>query len=349
MIGWYVHHVGMGHATRATAVARELTVPVTGLGSGPRPAGWHRSWVDLPLDDRDPVPAADADVTAHGRLHWVPRGHPGLGRRTARLATWMAEHRPALVVVDVSVEVTLLTRLAGVPVVVVALPGRRVDPAHEVAYDVADALLAPWPAGTHETTWPDRWRAKTWTVGGIGRFDGRARSAPPRRDGPSSPRRVLVLWGAGSRAPAAGQVDQAAAATPGWHWQVRVPGSPGELWTDLEAADVVVTHGGQNAVAEVAAARRPAVVVAQPRPFGEQAATAAALDALGIAVGVDGWPAAAEWPALLGRAATLGGEGWSRWSTGRGAAAAAGHLERLAGGAGASAPPHRPEPEQAFR
>jgi hypothetical protein len=34
----------------------------------------------------------------------------------------------------------------------------------------------------------------------------------------------------------------------------------------LQEADVVVTHAGQNAVAEVAAARRPAVLVPQAAP-----------------------------------------------------------------------------------
>ena len=338
MIGWYVHHVGLGHATRASAVGRHLAVPVTGLGSGPPPTGWTGEWLDLPRDDRDPVPAADSDVTAHGTLHWVPRHHRGLAARHARLATWLQAERPDLVVVDVSVEVALVTRLFGVPVVVVALPGRRADRAHELAYDVADALLAPWPAGTHEMTWPERWRAKTWTVGAIGRFDGQERADREDREP-----RVLVLWGAGGRSTTAGEVDAAVAATPGWRWQMREPGSPGDLWADLARADVVVTHGGQNAVAEVAAARRPAVVVAQPRPFGEQAATAAAVDALGIAVGVEGWPPAARWPELLRRAVDRGGAGWSRWSTGHGAATAAAHVVRAAAafaGPDAASRPH---------
>jgi hypothetical protein len=348
VIGWYVHHVGLGHATRATTVARHLSLPVTGLGSGPAPAGWVGPWVGLPRDDRDPAPGPDADVTAHGRLHWVPRHHPGLAGRSARLATWMAEHRPALVVVDVSVEVTLLTRLAGVPVVVVALPGHRDEPAHEVAYDVAEAILAPWPAGTHDHDWPNRWRTKTWTVGAIGRFDERAVPRATTR-GRTGTGRVLVLWGAGGPGADPQQLDAARAATPGWRWRVREPGSAGDLWADLVDADVVVTHGGQNAVAEVAAARRPAVVVGQSRPFGEQTATAAAVDSLGIAVGVAGWPDASAWPQLLRRASGLGGAGWSRWSTGGGAAAAARHLERLAEALTGTDAAHRPDREEELR
>ena len=75
----------------------------------------------------------------------------------ATLASWIARERPAAVVVDVSVEVALLARLCGTPVVVVALPGERTDRTHRAAYDLADALLAPWPAEAHARDWPASW------------------------------------------------------------------------------------------------------------------------------------------------------------------------------------------------
>ena len=329
MIGWYVHHVGLGHATRAVSVARRLRHPVVGLGSGDAPPGWPGAWVPLARDDSAVAPAVDE--TARGTLHWVPRHDTGLAHRHARVAAWVAQARPTLLVVDVSVEVALLARLCGVPVVVVALPGEREDRPHALAHDLAEAILAPWPSGTHERGWPRHWVAKTWAVGAIGRFD----DLPVERDHPTRPgdggrRRVLVLWGAGDDGPDAGDLAAAQAATPGWSWSLRRPGSSGDLWADLLAADVVVSHGGQNAVAEVAAARRPAVVVARPRPHDEQVATAAAVERLGIAVGLGCWPAATDWPALLERALARGGDGWARWSTGTGAADAARLVHALA-------------------
>jgi UDP-N-acetylglucosamine:LPS N-acetylglucosamine transferase len=102
-----------------------------------------------------------------------------------------------------------------------------------------------------------------------------------------------------------------------------------DVWTALLDADVVVCHGGQNAVAEVAAARRPAVVIAQPRPYQEQAATAAALDRLGIATGLHRWPEGSDWPGLLERALERGGSGWKAWSTGHAARDVAAFLEKL--------------------
>ncbi|WP_020143330.1 glycosyltransferase [Terracoccus sp. 273MFTsu3.1] len=352
MIGWYVHHQGLGHLTRLQAVAEHLGTPVTGISSLPAPDGWASEWLQLDRDDRMPADeVARADPTAGDVLHWVPRHDAGLARRAAALTEWVTRTRPSLVVVDVSVEVATLVRLCGVPVVVLAMPGERTDRPHVLAYDLADALLAPWPEAAHATGWPASWRDKLWAVGGISRFDDRV---PARRrtslgssaggiealaDGPeagpepeeASSRRVLVLWGGGGRSTSAVEVAAARAATPGWEWVERGPDSPSpDLWADLESADVVVTHGGQNAVAEVAAARRPAIVVAQPRPFDEQVATAAAVDRLGAAVGVPAWPLATAWPGLLEQALDRGGEGWRRWSTGNGAASAAARLDELA-------------------
>ena len=91
----------------------------------------------------------------------------------------------------------------------------------------------------------------------------------------------------------------------------------------------MVRHAGQGSVADVALARRPAVVLAQPRPHGEQEATAVALDRLGLASTDRGWPDADRWPGLLARAVETGGAGWERWG-GDGARAAAALLDRLA-------------------
>ena len=48
-------------------------------------------------------------------------------------------------VVDVSVEVAILVRLLGVPVVVMAMPGDRIDAPHDLVYQAADHILAAWP------------------------------------------------------------------------------------------------------------------------------------------------------------------------------------------------------------
>lgn len=328
MIGWYVHHQGRGHLTRMQAVARHLGSPVTGLSTLPPPEGWEHRWVQLPRDDTA-LPGPHTDVDANGVLHWAPLQHRGVGDRAAAITAWVARTRPRLVVTDVSVETALLVRLCGVPVVVVALPGDRTDRAHRTAYDLAEGLLAPWPEGAHDTDWPAAWRAKTHFVGGLSRFDGAPRPLPGTG---RATRRALLLWGGGGRDTPAHAVDAAREATPGWEWSECSPEHPSaDLWGDLCSADVVVTHAGQNAVADVAAARAAAVVIAQRRPFDEQAATAGAVGRLRLAEGRTSWPETQEWPDVLEHAVRRGGRGWSRWSTGRGAQEAAARLDALVG------------------
>ena len=320
MIGFYVHHQGVGHLSRSEAIARHVVSagePVVGLSSRSSPKGWPGAWLRLARDD-DPAGTRTTDPSAGGALHWAPIDHAGLRRRMAALAAWAAAEQPTSVVVDVSVEVAVFLRTMGVPVVLMAQPGQREDPPHQLAYRLADTLVAPWPAWAEVLHGGELWRAKTVHVGAISRFDGRA--ASPRRGGRH--RRVVVLSGAGGTRLRAEQVEAARAATPGWTWTVL--GSPGPRWEPdpwplLCGADVVVTHAGQNAVADVAAARAPAIVIAQDRPHGEQYATAAALDRGRLAGVRSDWPDPDEWPALLDRATAHGGARWSSWSPGDGA------------------------------
>ncbi|MFJ8558122.1 glycosyltransferase [Streptomyces microflavus] len=332
MIGYYVHHQGNGHLHRARSIAAHCPLTVTGLSSLPAPDDWPGPWVRLPRDD-DGDPTAFGDVTAGGRLHWAPVLHAGLRGRMAQIAEWIAATSPALLVSDVSVEVALLGRLLGTPTAVVAMRGERTDPPHRTAYDLAELLLAPWPSTLPEPGWPRHWEAKTVHTGAFSRFDGRAPApAHDPTDGPRL-RRVLLLMGSGGRDISTTEVAAARAASPGWQWTT-LGGPDGrwsaDPWPALCAADVVVTHAGQNALAECAAARRPAVVVPQERPFGEQAATGRALTRGRLAVVATRWPKAQDWTTLLEQARVHGGERWSRWAPGDGAARAASALAEAA-------------------
>lgn len=325
MIGYYVHHHGNGHLHRARSIAAHCPLPVTGPSSLPAPDGWPGPWVRLPRDD-DGDPGAFGDVTAGGRLHWAPVLHAGLRGRMARIAEWIAATSPALLVSDVSVEVALLARLLGTPTAVVAMRGERADPPHRKAYDLADLLLAPWPSTLPEPGWPRHWQAKTVHTGAFSRFDGRDPVPAHESADGTRLRRVLLLMGSGGRDISTSEVAAARAASPGWQWTT-LGGPDGRWsaapWPALCTADVVVTHAGQNALAECAAARRPAVVVPQDRPFGEQAATGRALTRGRLAVVTARWPQAHDWAALLEQAHAFGGNRWSQWAPGDGAARAA--------------------------
>jgi Glycosyltransferase family 28 C-terminal domain len=318
MIGYYVHHHGRGHLHRAATIARAMDTPVVALSSLPRPDDPEpfADWVELARDDQD----ADArDHDGHQRLHWAPLGSPGYRARMHRVSNWLANAKPDLVVVDVSVEVTTLCRVLGVPVVVVAGTGRRDDAAHQLAYGLADRILAPWPGELYQPTHLDPHAAKTSYVGAFSRFDGLHATPPPQVP------RVLLLLGAGGASIDDRALTDARAATPEYTWLA--PGVDGTPWADdvwgaLCGADIVVTHAGMNALAEVAAARRPAIVVPQTRPFAEQATTGEVLRRHRLATVATRWPASAAWNNLLDTTRAER-ERWTSWNPGDGAARAA--------------------------
>ena len=335
MIGYYVHHLGQGHAETARCIAARLTDDVTVLSSLARPPGWPGQWLTLPRDDDE---ATALEPSAHGQLHWAPLGHRGLRDRMATITRWIEHAAPSVLVVDVSVEVAALARLMGVPVVTIVLPGKRRDPAHRLGYGLAEAMLAPWPAAVSSflLDGDSSWNGKIRHVGAFSRFDGRApHAAAPHAAAVRHRRSVLVLAGRGGSGISGRDLRQAAAATPGWTWTT-LGGATGrwaeDPWPALCRADVVVTHGGLNSLAAVAAARKPAVVVPQARPHDEQLMTARALVRAGLAIVAHSWPRAARWPGLLHAAAELGGERWAHWSPGTGAQAAAGIIESVAAG-----------------
>ncbi len=309
LTGWYVHHHGAGHLTRFRAVRPHLAGVVVVFSSMPEPDGLPpaTSWVRLDLDNDHGPGAPDpagADPTVGGLLHWAPLGHPGHAQRLAVIADAIAARRFDRFVVDVSVEVALLVRLLGVATVVVTQPGDRSDGPHRLAYASASRVLAPWPAGAHRSAAVDR----LVEVGGISRFDGRPRDAEPK------PGTVLVLGGGLVEGDFAEHVARAAAATPGTSWHL----AGGSTWVDdpweaLQQAEVVVAAAGQNSVADLAAADARAVIVPQPRPFDEQAATGRILAERRLAVVEPAWPDDDAWPAVLGRARSLRPD-WSLWS-----------------------------------
>ena len=308
MIGYYVHHQGLGHLQRMRCIAEHLDEPLTVLSS----LTDHRSdrpSVQLPLDNQH----GSVDPTANGTLHWVPRHDDGLRRRMALIADWINATDPDLMVVDVSVEVAMLCRLMGVPTVVAAMRGDRLDRAHRAAYDSAQALLAPWAAEFAVAEWPDAWHHKTFHAGAISRFGDRHPPAVIEHDGAL---RVLVLWGTGGGGRPDHAVAVAAAANPDVQWRLAsaAPDDAAAVWDLLTWADVVITHGGQGAIGEVAAARRPAVVIAADRPHDEQSATVQALGEAGLAIALQGWPEPSGWPDLLRSALHLGGHRWGRWA-----------------------------------
>lgn len=338
MIGWYVHHHGWGHMTRMQAIRPHLGDEVTVFSSLPEPASLppETVWVQLPSDS-DAVVGPDGvrreahqlgDVTAGGTLHWAPLGHPGHQARLAAIAEWVAIHPTSAFVVDVSVEVTILARLLGLPTISVAQPGDRTDAPHRLGYDLADRILAPWAPGTIPATALVGREDRVRSVGAISRYDGRARTeADAEAD---DVRRVLFL-GLALDPVRLAQTRELLSAD-GWVVESAGAGSDDridDVWPLLCRATVVVSAAGQNSIADLAAADARAVVIAQERPFDEQREMARVLAAHGLAQTVAADASPAEVVDSIRRAADTAPR-WDVWQVSGSAARAAGAIEELA-------------------
>ena len=307
-IGWYVHHQGAGHLQRARLVAAALPRPCTILGTL---TGFDTAGLDIldlpddrPLGGSDAFDGLDGEAGRPEALHYAPLNHPGLRARMACVADWVARTKPALIVVDVSVEVALFARLLSVPTVVVRLSGTRTDQPHLEAFRSATRVLAPFPAALDGTGVPDWVRAKTFYAGFLG-----APSQPASQTG----REILVVFGRGGAGGRFADLAAAAHAVPDRPWHVLGPvvgsgAAPDNLhlhgWVaDVEAwvarAALLIGGGGDGLVALAAAQAKRFICLPEERAYGEQTEKADALARLGAAIVHPGWPRPSAWPELI--------------------------------------------------
>lgn len=306
-IGYYVHHHGHGHLARALAIAARAPGEFTLIGTGLAGRYGAIDILDLP-DDR----LADADFDGRDgetdrlrSLHYAPLDHPGVRDRMAMIANWIASARPALMVVDVSVEIAMLARLLSVPTVYVRLAGRRDDLPHAEAFRGARALLCPFHGELDSPDLP-RWiTARSHHFPGL---SGRAATVAVESD------LIVAVFGRGGR-PGNGEALAALARSlPKRRVEVLGPILlPGDMPANLHvrgwiedaeervaSAGLVIGSAGDGVVNAVIAAGRPFVCLPQERPFDEQFEKARRLDKLGAAVVLGEWPQ--DWTPVIAEA-----------------------------------------------
>ncbi len=336
-VGYYAHHQGAGHVTRALTIAAHLPGSVTLFGSS-LPSETELTNVTLCHlpSDYDEHALVDTPVG----LHYAPLAVNGLRERMGAMVDWFRSSWPCLLVVDVSVEVALFARLCGVPTVYVRQRGHRLDQAHTLAYACASRLLAPYPAQLEEPDTPLEWTLKTDYVGSISRY---GRSPSMRQ---TNHRHVTVITGFGGTELTVARLVDAARACHDWQWTVLGPvaddpsiptppnlqllGMVNDPLPWLTSAHVVVGSAGDNLVSEIADLRCRFICVPEVRPFGEQQSVGERLGGAGLAIHCAVWPAAESWPSLLDRAAELSPANWTTFADGTGGQRAASAITRTA-------------------
>ncbi|WP_417739607.1 glycosyltransferase [Rosistilla oblonga] len=357
-IGFYVHYHGLGHKHRTEAILQHLQIPASVVTSRIDTLDWSgptlQQVVGIACDIDDVSPRGLPYARDVHSLHYAPLWCEPITRRVAQYTAWLDEARPDVMVVDVSAEISMLTRLASIPQVVMRQHGDRNDPAHQDAYRAAHSLLAPFPKSMEDDQTPGWVQTKTIYLDGFCRQQTAQKNSQNSQNsqiaslaaGESSDApTIVVMFGRGGNADVHDRLRAAARRVPEYRWRVvgiAAPESaamPDNLqyvgWVDdpmpyVREADIVVTAAGHNSVMEIGHARRRLIAIAQQRPFDEQIRKAAILDREGLAVGLSQWPDTDQWPELLERAGRLDPRRWDAIFAADGAAQAAAHLQRVA-------------------
>ena len=252
--------------------------------------------IHLPMDTVNEV---DEHYIPHNpveSLHYAPLNVSGLRDRNRILAEFFAEQYPLLLIVDVSVEITILARLCGVPTIVVRQHGNRNDPAHLAAYQSASALLAPYPETMQrqEAKWLTD---KTIYAGGLSRYN-----IMNGFEHPDKGFTVAVLTGSGGTSIDLRLICYLARHCSNWNFDVIGLPKPetkdlpenimfhGHLQDPLEllvSASVVIGNAGHNTVMEMASLNKRFIAIPEDRPFDEQIQKAEILEELGLATVIE--------------------------------------------------------------
>lgn len=350
-VGFYVHYHGLGHKHRAESFLRHLTVPASIITSRIDTLPWQGPTLTEVVGlacDNDGV---HEDGAKHAEqvpaLHYAPLWTDTITRRVSQYAAWLDRAKPDLVVVDVSAEISMLTRLASIPQIVVRQHGNRDDPGHVNAYAAAHSLLAPFPEIMEDSSTPAWVRDKTVYLNGFCKAADRRDSSDRTVKGNGSAQRptVVALFGRGGSTDVFCELVSAATSVREYDWLVVGKDSPNDRnlpdnlhflgWVDdpgsfMASADLVVTAAGHNSVMEAGRIGRPMIAIAEPRPFDEQVHKADILQRERLAVGLHRWPSAQQWPAIIRQAKQLKMSVWETIFQKDGAIQGAEHICKVA-------------------
>lgn len=283
-IGIYIDHLGDGNKSRAIAIARQAPDHFTLIGSGLTGKSAALSVLELPDDQ----PQAAQHGAANDNL-------AGTRRRTRMISNWIEAAEPALLLVDVSLQVAALARLTATPTAYMRLSGKRDDQPHLEAFHAAEAVLCPYHCVLEAETTPQWLRDRSHY------FPGLTPDIAPNR---SADKRLLVVRDRQFNSLSTDKLLSLARTLPDWRIDV-IGGHQSEAaqaanlyfhgWIDHPAhfvaeSTIVMGTAGDGLIAAVSSAGKPFICLPQADPFGGQFEKAVRLEALNAATVCRRWP-----------------------------------------------------------
>ena len=290
-LAFYVHHHGAGHFTRTAQIITRLTgYHITLLGSNLKPFAHllpkNIQVIHLPMDTEEVQDLYFHNGNTVDALHYAPLNVKGISDRVAIMTEFFRSAFPMVLVVDVSVEVTLLARLAGIPTIVMRQHGLRDDLPHLMAYQSAECLLAPFSSSIAPLS--AKWvEEKTIYTGGFSRFS-------QSKSNIEIPHQVAVIVGSGGTSINTSFLEFLAISSPDFYFLIigKIEGKPiehthieylGHLDEPKEVLDqccIVIGNTGHNTVMEMASLNKRFIGIPESRPFEEQVDKARAITSI---------------------------------------------------------------------
>lgn len=172
-IGYYAHHHGSGHCRQADKLAallpdnlRQNFTVFTSLAADDYQftAITAAQIVRLSPEDQlvdDVLPGRAGQHWQPESLHYSPVGNANIQTRSWQILDGIQTHNIDIMIIDVSVEVAMLCRVASTPYLYVRLAGIRDDTPHLTAFAGALGLLAPYPEALEAAKTADWLKQKT--------------------------------------------------------------------------------------------------------------------------------------------------------------------------------------------
>ncbi len=317
--GYYAHHAGSGHTSRAGAILRDWEYPATLLSSysvAPKNIiGFD--YVHLPEDHAHLGNYDQSLSPVSSCLHHAPLGVPDIRERMHIISDFFYNKNPALFISDVSAEMVQFARLCSVPSLAVRLTGHRDDPAHVQAFETCRAMLSPLAEIFESEKTSAAVRKKTFYTGGICRHRGKQMSKKAARESLRLNQNefvVLVVNGLYGDGRGLSEIIALAQSDPQTTFMVlgkikeindelpqnvRLTGLVPDTFPYLRAADIVIGSCGNNTLLETAYAARPYICLPEERPYAEQTTKAAVLEKYNMAVVRGSFPRPEEWKEIL--------------------------------------------------
>lgn len=322
-IGYYAHHMGSGHITRARTLLSDNTFFNSTIFSSFKiePTDAEKfTYQRLPEDhaylsnfdqNKSPLPEV---------LHHAPLGVGEIRKRMQILSTYFYKKNPKLFISDVSAEMVQFARLCSVPAVAVRLTGHRNDLAHEQAFRSSSATLFPLPQIFEDERTPSWLRQKTFYTGGICQHQGRKidqKTARKLLNLTKNKPIFLIVNGLYDEGNIEEELIKAAQLNPDIQFMTvgrfvqpkqELPknlvhiGKVKDTFPYLAAADLIVGSCGTNTLLEVANVQKPFICLPEERPFEEQTSKAKPLDKYQLAVVLSQFPEAKDFKKIANEA-----------------------------------------------